>query len=395
MSPTTIGAPEFFKRAASVAEHYGFRPLSEIPKQPTSVLKRPAAKQEVAAFSPARPHEKSFLSFTRVATRQSIDLRRTPTFVYRNVSVTRPSNGIKQHAFELHALGIQSVIAEAMLISAAMAVATEMNIERPVVRINSIGGADSRARFLRDIVTYLKRHDELLPAQLRFTLGCDALGSLVRLVDKKHPIIEKMPSSMEYLNEEERRHLAELLEYLEINNIPYELSAHVVGSSDHWNHTLFEIASEDGTIHARGGRYDTLAAREAGDGAFATGISFTWGTPDILKERKEPKGAARAGRIPPQVYFAHLGPEAKRRSIGILEILRQARVPVYQSLAHEHMIDQMKEAQQLATPYLLIMGHKEAMEGTVLVREVRSNAQKAVPVPDLATYLRRRRLSVA
>jgi hypothetical protein len=38
------------------------------------------------------------------------------------------------------------------------------------------------------------------------------------------------------------------------------------------------------------------------------------------------------------------------------------------------------------------MGHKEAMEGTVLVREVATNSQEAIPVPDLTSYLRRQKV---
>jgi histidyl-tRNA synthetase len=53
----------------------------------------------------------------------------------------------------------------------------------------------------------------------------------------------------------------------------------------------------------------------------------------------------------------------------------------------------MAAARNLAVPYVLIMGHKEAMEGTILVREVATNSQQAVPVPELPNYIRRHRMS--
>ena len=40
--------------------------------------------------------------------------------------------------------------------------------------------------------------------------------------------------------------------------------------------------------------------------------------------------------------------------------------------------------------HMLIMGHKEAMDGTVLVREVATNSQEAIPILELPGYLRRR-----
>ena len=73
--------------------------------------------------------------------------------------------------------------------------------------------------------------------------------------------------------------------------------------------------------------------------------------------------------------------EARRRSLGVLEILRQAAIPVHQGLWYERIGDQMAAARDLATPYILIMGHKEAMEGTVIVREIATNSQESSPSP--------------
>ena len=54
--------------------------------------------------------------------------------------------------------------------------------------------------------------------------------------------------------------------------------------------------------------------------------------------------------------------------------------------------EQMAEARAFAVPYVLIMGHKEATEGTVLVREVATNSQDAIPLPELINYLKRHRV---
>ena len=92
------------------------------------------------------------------------------------------------------------------------------------------------------------------------------------------------------------------------------------------------------------------------------------------------------------MYFAHLGLEARRRALPTLERLRQSGVSVYHGLWHERIGEQMAAARTLATPYILIMGHKEAVEGTILVREVATNSQDAIPLPELPNYLKRRRI---
>ncbi|KKW34045.1 MAG: Histidine-tRNA ligase [Candidatus Giovannonibacteria bacterium GW2011_GWA2_53_7] len=75
-----------------------------------------------------------------------------------------------------------------------------------------------------------------------------------------------------------------------------------------------------------------------------------------------------------------------------METLRKAEIPVYQSLLHERIAEQMEEAKKYAVPYILLMGHKEAMEGTILVREVATNSQDAVQLPELTNYLKRHRV---
>jgi len=199
---------------------------------------------------------------------------------------------------------------------------------------------------------------------------------------------------MEYLTEDERRRFWELLEYLEIFGLPYELNAHILGSRDCWAHSLFEISSLDPESGARiplafGGRYDPLASRVARTGESAAVVSIVC----------EVKGSARAkiskrSGSSPVIYFAHLGTEARRRTLPVLEMLRKEEIPVHQSLWHEQIGEQMAHARRLATPYILIMGHKEAMEGTILVREVATNSQEAVPVPDIVSYLKRRRVGI-
>jgi histidyl-tRNA synthetase len=61
---------------------------------------------------------------------------------------------------------------------------------------------------------------------------------------------------------------------------------------------------------------------------------------------------------------------------------------------HDRLHEQMERAKKMAVSYMLIMGHKEAIEGTVLVREVATNSQEAIPVPELTSYLRRQRMYV-
>jgi histidyl-tRNA synthetase len=198
-----------------------------------------------------------------------------------------------------------------------------------------------------------------------------------------------MPQAMEYLTEEERRRFWELLEYIEVAGLAYELSPHILGSRDCWAQSLYELSMLDQETSSRipvafGGRYDPLANRFGGTLGAAT-IAITCEVKGKNRVKRESPGV-------PAIYFAHLGIEARRAALKTLNVLRLAEIPVYHSLCFEKIGDQMLQAKALASPYVLIMGYKEAMENTIMVREVATNSQESVPVPELAGYLKRRRV---
>ncbi|KKW28206.1 MAG: Histidine-tRNA ligase [Candidatus Kaiserbacteria bacterium GW2011_GWB1_52_6] len=301
--------------------------------------------------------------------------------------VAHGTTGIPSASLELHVMGTGSAIAEAILLVVAHAIIEETGLKERSLSINNIGSYESSNRFVRDVGLYLRKHIESISPTLRPKAVEDPLGTLVQLIERGHPATPRAPQPMEYLTEEERQRFWELLEYLEVFGLQYELNAHILGSRDCWAHSLFEISvvDEESSAHitiASGGRYDPLATRFAGRPISAAMISITSEVRGSSRVKRETHGA-------PTIYFAHLGPEARRRSLGVMEILRHAEIPVYQGLCYDRMGEQMTQARELATPHILIMGYKEAMEGTVVVREVMTNSQDAVPLPDLTAYLKR------
>ena len=195
---------------------------------------------------------------------------------------------------------------------------------------------------------------------------------------------------MEYLTEDERRRFWDLLEYLEQAGLPYELNGQILGSRDCWTHALFEIGSVDAEtglqrMVAFGGRFDPLMSRYARAPYPAAMIAIHCETRGAQRLKRSQRGI-------PLMYFAHLGHEARRRALPALEELRLAGIPVHHGLWHERIGEQMAAARTLACPYILIMGHKEAIEGTILVREVATNSQEAVQLSALPSYLKRKRV---
>ena len=377
----------FLAAAASIAEYYGFEHFENLPKETTRRSLPPGARPD-SDINYARRDERALPS----AARRLIAVGSLPqgaTLAWRTSPL---STGIPGIALELHAVGIDSAIAEALLIVTADAIIKHAQIADRLLSINNLGSAESSSRYVRDVGTYLRKHIESISASLRPRVAIDPLGALVQLIERGHPAVSRAPQAMEYLTEDERRGFWDLLEYLEISGLPYELNGQILGSRDCWAHTMYEIATIDPetggrTIVAFGGRYDPLMSRFARKPYPAAMIAI----------HAEVRGSTSIKVRTPGIramYFAHLGLEARRRALPTLEKLREAGISVYHGLWHERIGEQMTSARTFATPYILIMGHKEAIEGTILVREVATNSQEAVPLDALPAYLRQRRFGV-
>lgn len=376
------------ERAIRTAEYYGFSSLDSALSRGKHAL--PQSKLDGILI--ARKDEKSLLQSAKLCLSTNRQTGEIP-LLWRVVKNQPGSRGpVASLTLELHVVGAPAAIAEALLITVVNAIAEEAGIENRSLAINSIGSLESSNRFVRDVGHFLRKHLDSIAPVLRPRAAQDPLGTLIQLFEKGHPAMPRAPQSVEYLTEEERRRFWDLLEYLEMSGIPYELQAGVLGSRDFWAHTLFEVATTDPETNTRvafatGGRYDPLATRLMGSHATAAVAAITC-------EVRGKSAVPPIRKMVPALYFAHLGSEARRRALPILETLRREGILVEQSLMYERLQEQMERAKGMKVSHLLIMGHKEAMEGTVLVREVATNSQEAISIPDLPGYLRRQKARV-
>ncbi len=386
--PTT--AP-FLDDAIHIAEYYGFVPLEDLPRaiaQPGIPLaKKPVAASEIEAqLAFARKDERGLPGIARRALLSA----RNPgeaIFTWRTVQQT---GAVPSVSLELHVFGHATAMAEALLIVVGNAIAEQAGIQNRALSVNNIGSSESSGRYVRDVGQYLRKHLDSISPTLRPRAIEDPLGALVQLIDRGHPAVARAPQATEYLTEDERRRFWEFLEYLEVFGLAYELSGHVLGSRDVWSNSLYEISTMDSESQSRipvafGGRYDPVMSRFArkSDSAAMIGINIE------VRGDMRPNKTTRQS---PGIFFAHLGIEARRRALGVMEKLRLSEIPVHQSLTYERLGEQMAAAQKLAVPYILIMGHKEAVENAILVREVATNSQETISLEDLSGYLKRRKM---
>ena len=90
------------------------------------------------------------------------------------------------------------------------------------------------------------------------------------------------------------------------------------------------------------------------------------------------------------MYFIQLGFDAKQKSFAVIEALRLARVPVMHSLAKDRLSAQLLVAEKLKIPYTIILGQREALDNTVIIRNRATHSQETINADKLSEYIKKK-----
>lgn len=303
----------------------------------------------------------------------------------------KSSNKESHHGLEI--MGTNKSIAEAILIQAAISILRDAGETDLHLEINSIGDKESLARFTREITAYYRKHLHTLPAKCRETFKKDVFSLLGCEHNECTKLTDDCPKAINFLSEKSRQHFKEVLEYLETLEIPYTINNALVANRDYCSETVFEIRRNDPKTHplAIGIRYDTLAKRLGHKKELASvGVSIALPTKSVKKATIKIGTVTKI--LDPQICFMQLGFEAKLKSLKLVEVLRQARIPIIQSLAKDKMAGQVGMAEKFHSPVVIIMGKKEAMEDSVIVRETATRCQDTVLLSHVAERLKKYRV---
>jgi len=294
--------------------------------------------------------------------------------------------------FDLDALGNEKSIMDALVIKAGMTILEEAGAQNLSIEINSLGDKECRNGYVRELVNYYRKNIGGLPAIDRERLKINPLRILDSKEEKTIMINENAPDSISFLCPSCKKHFKEVLEYLEEMNIPYNINKNLVRGLSYYTRTVFEVYTESSEVGempiqiASGGRYDYLA-RQLGGKKDVPAVGFSIGVDRIVESKWYKKLCPRILKKP-KIYFIQLGSEAKLKSLNIIEILRKAHVPIAQALSKDSLGSQLAIAEKLCIPYAIIFGVKEALDNSVIVRDMGNRSQDTVKLPKLLEYLK-------
>ena len=292
--------------------------------------------------------------------------------------------------FGLEILGEEGAVADATIIRVSQLILQELKLTS-VLELNTIGDKECRPAYRKDLVSYYKKHFNYLCKDCKRRLKDNPL----RLLDCKETtcreLRDKAPQMIEYVCEECKNHFKGVLDFMDALELPYRLNPYLVRGLDYYTRTVFELVSEITTEETPrrlevggGGRYDYLAPVLASKELPAAGVALGLDRiAELLREGGEGDGSERA-----KVFLIQLGEVAKRKSLSLMEDFRKAKIPLAQSLSKDSLRGQLKIAAKVGAQFSLILGQKEAMDGSIIIRDMDSGAQEALPFSKVVERLR-------
>jgi histidyl-tRNA synthetase len=299
----------------------------------------------------------------------------------------RPQKGRFRQFYQIggEVIGSESPALDAELIELVVSILRELGITGFELQINSVGSKESRGRYndvlrerLRDVAPRMcedcRRRAETNPLRV---LDCK--------VPQDQPIIDQLPSILDFLDEADKEHFWQLREFLDDRGIAYTVRPRLVRGLDYYVRTTFEITH--GALGAQnailgGGRYDGLA-ESLGSRVPAPGIGFSIGEDRLVMIVEE---AGLREPEPLDVYIAPMGDAALRHCFGLAAEIRSLDVSV--EVGAERKLKRMLElANKVRARYTLIVGDNEMLSQAYALKDMASGQQQTLTRQELAGYL--------
>lgn len=278
--------------------------------------------------------------------------------------------------------GEASPMADIQLIFLAHQIVKELGIPAQI-DINSLGCPDCRPGYINKLLAYYK--DRKRREQLCQDCRKRLLKNPLRVLDCKEPACiaaaKEAPQMVDYLCDPCKQHFVKVLEFLDGLGVPYNLNSQLVRGLDYYTRTVFEIVVPSQTAErplslGGGGRYDQLVEYLGGRPTPACGFAF--GVERLLLQINDDRVTVAANQVKPDIFLAQLGDGARLKSLLLFEELRQAGLTIRQSFTKDSLKTQLSLASQLGAKYTLIIGQKEILDGTILLRDMESSSQEVL-----------------
>jgi histidyl-tRNA synthetase len=298
-----------------------------------------------------------------------------------NNSATTPK---QFHVFKAECIGDINPVRDAEMILTAYRMLESQGITNLVININVLGDSDSREQYYKELVSKTPKRFKDLSSSLSY----NPIQLYNELLSSDTDVNIRIPQIVDYLSTEETQYFKAVLEFLDTLDIQYNLDSTLSGSIGFNEGVYFEITSQDypEIILVRGGRHNELFELLGGDNASgAVGIEIYVDLLLNLAQQINPNKLNKGKK--PDIFVASIGLEGQKSALKILSLIQKHGLDVKENFGIKSLRQQLLKAKQSDAEVTLIVGRKEAVDGTVILRDKESENQEIIPIDKLISIL--------
>lgn len=296
----------------------------------------------------------------------------------------------QHHQFGFEIIGEDDPIRDAQTILIMERIGDELGLKR-VININSIGCPECRKTYKNLLVEYYEDRYQKLCKDCKRRIKINPLRVLDCKEEKCAMVANGAPQTIDHLCTSCHNHFKSVLEYLDELELEYVLNPNLVRGLDYYTRTVFEIRLESAQAGQNalggGGRYDYLVEELGGRPTPCVGAAF--GLERVIQELKN-KNIKVSEKNKIKIFVVQLGDLGKKKSLKLFRDLEKNGIRSEESLGKGSLKAQLKTADDKGVECALIIGQKEAIDGTVIIRDMKSGIQEIVDYGKIIKEVKKR-----
>lgn len=300
----------------------------------------------------------------------------------------RPQKGryreLRQMGVE--AYGSSDPIMDAEVISLGFNYLKELGIKDIKVKLNSIGGLETRKKFSDALVNHFKSNIDEFCDDCKNRLNKNPLRILDCKVDFDNKLIKSAPNILEFLNEKELKYFEKVKEYLDLLEIDYEVDTTLVRGLDYYTNTVFEYvdSTNDFGSLGGGGRYDNLLSSLDGPNVPAVGFAFGF---DRIVNLLDELSIKVPNDKDLEIYILTISENENNYALELAQRLRMCGYRVDLDLSLKNMKAKFKEAERYNSKFTIVVGEEEVNSDIIKLKDNLTKEETTIDVDELIDYL--------
>ena len=293
------------------------------------------------------------------------------------------------HQMGVEAIGSADPLVDAECITMTSAIFRELSVAGYTIKLNTLGGDETRARYREVLRAYLEQHRDELCENCRARIDRNVFRALDCKEAGCRRVTRSGPNIQDHLADADRAALDTLRNALERAGIACEVDGFLVRGLDYYTGLIYEFVH--GGLGAQnaicaGGRYDRLVADRGGPSVGATGFAIGMERVIILLEQSagEPADPRR-----PRLYCVNVGDETRPKVFEVVQSLRSRGIAAEMDYEGRSIKAQMRAADKLGVPFVVFIGTQEIESGTVKIKNMQTGAETPSAIGEIAETLRK------